>query len=214
MRRTKTDTRDTDSHLSAPAGRARQGSVPGRDTPRAKIFRIDKGKLQVCSLMDQKKVRSGGHEAFVSERQLARLTASWPMAKLVEIWNGLPRVKGTDRFTDRKIAVRRIWKAVQRLEVDSSRTQAVHRGLHRRSATQVASNSLAPASSSARSTKADQILALLKRPSGATLKTIMAVTGWQAHSVRGFISGQLRKRMGLEVRSLERNGDRVYTIRS
>jgi hypothetical protein len=54
----------------------------------------------------------------------------------------------------------------------------------------------------------------LKRPSGATLKAIMAVTGWQAHSVRGFISWHLRKRMGLEVQSLERNGDRVYIIRS
>ena len=106
MRRTKTDTRNTNSHPSAAAGRARQRSVPGRGARRAKIFRIDKGKLQVCSLMEQKKVRSGGRESFVSERQLARLTASWPMARLVGIWNGLPGVKGTDRFIDRKTAVR------------------------------------------------------------------------------------------------------------
>jgi hypothetical protein len=212
MRRTKTDMPNTDSHPSAPADRARQRSVPGRDSRRAKIFRIDKGKLQVCSLMEQKKVRSGGRESFVSERQLARLTASWPMARLVGIWNSLPGVKGTDRFTDRKTAVRRIWKAIQRLEVDP-RTQAVHSGLQRNSASQAARNSRAP-DSRARSTKADQIIALLKRPSGATLKAIMAVTGWQAHSVRGFISGHLRKRMGLEVQSLERNGDRVYIIRS
>jgi hypothetical protein len=213
MRRTKPDTRNTDSHPSGPAGHVRQRSVPGRDTRRAKIFHIDNGKLQVCSVMAQKKVRSGGREVFVSERQLARLAASWPMARLVGIWNGLPGVKGTDRFTDRKTAVRRIWRAVQRLEVDSSRTQAVHSVLQRRSPSRAASNSIAP-DSGARSTKGDQIIALLKRPSGATLKSIMAVTGWQAHSVRGFISGHLRKRMGLEVQSLERNGDRVYTVRS
>jgi Protein of unknown function (DUF3489) len=213
MRRTKTDTRNTDSHPSAPVGRARQRSVPRRDVRRAKIFRIDKGKLQVYSLMNQKKVRSRGREAFFSERQLARLTAGWPMSQLAGMWNGLPGVKPVDRFTDRKTAVRRIWKAVQRLKVDSSRTQAVPSGLERRSASRATSNSLAP-ESSPRSTKADQIIGLLKRPSGATLKSIMAVTGWQAHSVRGFISGQLRKRMGLEVHSFDRKGDRVYTIRS
>jgi hypothetical protein len=135
--------------------------------------------------MDQKKVRSGGREAFVSERQLARLTASWPTARLEGMSNGLPGVKPVDRFTDRKTAVRRIWKAVRKVE--SSRTQAVPSGLQRRSPCRPTSNSLAP-DGSARSTKADHIIGLLKRPSGATLESIMAVTGWQAHSVRGFVS--------------------------
>jgi hypothetical protein len=61
-------------------------------------------------------------------------------------------------------------------------------------------------------TKAAQILALLKRPAGATLKTIMVVTGWQAHSVRGFISGHLVKKMKLRVKSFRQNGKRVYAI--
>jgi hypothetical protein len=135
------------------------------------------------------------------------------MARLVRIWNSLSGVKRTDRFTDRKTAVRRIWKAIQRLEVDSCGTLAVHSRLQRNSARQAARNSRA-LDSGVTATKADQIIALLKRPSGATLKSIMAVTGWQAHSVRGFISGQLRKRMGLEVQSLERDGNRIYTIRS
>jgi hypothetical protein len=57
-------------------------------------------------------------------------------------------------------------------------------------------------------------MALLKRPEGATLKAIMAATGWQAHSVRGFLSGQLNKRMGLKVKSFKRDGERVYRVRS
>jgi hypothetical protein len=65
-----------------------------------------------------------------------------------------------------------------------------------------------------RKTKADQILALMKQPDGATLKSIMKVTRWQAHSVRGFISGHLVKKMGLEVQSFRRDGERVYAITS
>jgi hypothetical protein len=42
----------------------------------------------------------------------------------------------------------------------------------------------------------------------------MSATGWQAHSIRGFISAQLGKRMGLRVKSFTRAGERVYKIRS
>ena len=63
-------------------------------------------------------------------------------------------------------------------------------------------------------TKTDRILALLTQPSGATLKAIMTATGWQSHSVRGFISGQLVKKMGLRVKSYRRDGERVYAIES
>jgi Protein of unknown function (DUF3489) len=63
-----------------------------------------------------------------------------------------------------------------------------------------------------RRTKVDQILDLLKQPQGATLKAIMVTTGWQAHSVRGFISGYVLKKMGLRVKSSRENGERVYAI--
>lgn len=62
-------------------------------------------------------------------------------------------------------------------------------------------------------TKTERIIALLKQPSGATLQALMAATGWQSHSVRGFISGQLSKKMGLRIRSFKREGERVYRIR-
>jgi len=65
-----------------------------------------------------------------------------------------------------------------------------------------------------RVTKAANILALLKQSGGATLKGIMATTGWQAHSVRGFISGHLVKKLGIQVQSLRCDGERVYKIQS
>ena len=59
------------------------------------------------------------------------------------------------------------------------------------------------------------MLELLKRPGGASLKELMKVTGWQAHSVRGFLSGTVGKKMGLNVTSTKgENGERTYSIES
>jgi hypothetical protein len=61
--------------------------------------------------------------------------------------------------------------------------------------------------------KTETILGLMKEPGGTTLKAIMEATNWQAHSVRGFISGTLGKKMGLTVISTKaENGERTYTI--
>jgi len=59
--------------------------------------------------------------------------------------------------------------------------------------------------------KTAKILDLLKRPVGVTLKELVKVTDWQAHSVRGFLSGAVGKRMGISVEStLRADGERVY----
>jgi len=61
--------------------------------------------------------------------------------------------------------------------------------------------------------KAAKILDLLKRPEGATLKGLMKATDWQAHSVRGFLSGTIGKTMGLKVASTKtEDGERTYSI--
>ena len=62
--------------------------------------------------------------------------------------------------------------------------------------------------------KAQKIIELLKRPEGATLAAIMKATDWQAHSVRGFISGTLTKKMGLTITSSkDEGGERTYAIK-
>ena len=61
--------------------------------------------------------------------------------------------------------------------------------------------------------KTEKVLDLLKRAGGASLKDIMKATDWQAHSVRGFISGTLGKKMGLKIESTKReDGERVYSL--
>src|SRR5258705_13875529 len=62
--------------------------------------------------------------------------------------------------------------------------------------------------------KAPEILELLKRPGGASSKELMKATGWQPHSVRGFLSGTIGKKMGLAVTSTKsENGERNYSIK-
>jgi hypothetical protein len=64
-------------------------------------------------------------------------------------------------------------------------------------------------------TKTAKILALLGRPDGASLQELKKATGWQAHSVRGFLSGALKKKMGLRVDSIKRDtGERAYRLTS
>jgi hypothetical protein len=64
-------------------------------------------------------------------------------------------------------------------------------------------------------TKTAKILALLGRADGASLQELRKATGWQAHSVRGFLSGALKKKMGLRVDSTKRDsGERVYRLTS
>src|ERR1700683_472641 len=59
--------------------------------------------------------------SFTSQKELAKLTAAWPIARLVETWNSFAGVtpfadlKPVKRFTDRKAAMARIWTAVKRM---------------------------------------------------------------------------------------------------
>lgn len=62
-------------------------------------------------------------------------------------------------------------------------------------------------------TKQAVVIAMLEGGEGATIEEIMATTGWQAHTARGFLSGALRKRLGLAVQSVKVDGrGRVYRI--
>ena len=54
---------------------------------------------------------------------------------------------------------------------------------------------------------------MIRRPKGATLAELAKLSGWQNHSIRGFLSGAVSKKMGLTVESTRReDGERVYSI--
>lgn len=71
---------------------------------------------------------------------------------------------------------------------------------------------VSPALESAGTSKQARLISLMSVPSGATIDQMMTLTGWQAHTVRGAISGVLRKRLGLNVVCAGAAGSRSYRI--
>lgn len=127
---------------------------------------------------------------FETAKELAKATAEWPVSRLAEIWNKLPLegLKPVKKFMDRKTAVARIWAAIQHLTPVTG--PVAQEG-----------------------SKKAVILAMLRSPEGATLGQIIEATGWQPHTVRGFISGAIGKQLGLKVESTRtETGERRYRI--
>ena len=142
---------------------------------------------------------------FASDKELAEITAEWPVTRLVAIWNKLPRVKSVARFASRSIAIQRIWTAVQAQrpllgqDCEASDNSEQHLRIRKDSAKHT--------------TKTAKIIALLKRDSGATIIELMEASKWRRHSVRGFVS-RLPQRFGFRIKSFTRGGERAYRIQS
>src|ERR1700691_1988934 len=78
-----------------------------------------------------------------------------------------------------------------------------------------AANANNPATAPRAGSKTETILDLLKRPGGVSLKELVKATGWQPHSVRGFLSGTIGKKMKTPVESFQSSeGDRSYRLPS
>jgi hypothetical protein len=175
-----------------------------------------------------------GQEQFASEKELGKLAATWPGDRLVEIWNSFAGVAGfgadlrpVKKFTDRKSAVARIWKAIQKLDVPAGPENAAStpetaaaapkgaKGAPKKAKARKATTATDGAPEAREGSKKAIVLELLRRKDGATLAEIAKATDWQNHSIRGFISGALTKKMGLKVESSKNeSGERSYRIPS
>src|SRR3954471_20446639 len=143
--------------------------------------------------------RGNAEKAVLTTKdEWAAIAGTWPLKRLVEIWNALPGVTPVEKFTSRQIALERIWRAVESPEQARGKAQG------KAGQTKVRFRE---------GSKAAQVYALLCRPEGASVGEIQNLTGWQRHSVRGFLSASVRKQ-GRSVRSFERAGERVYRVKS
>jgi hypothetical protein len=181
--------------------------------------------------------------SFRNEAGLAKLAADWPMARLIEIWNSLPGVTPVKKFTSRDTAIRRIWAQIQNLgdpapaaaipEPTPATSEVAPGEITVVPDATPTANDIAPKKARARKeptaeetpkaakesaqpragSRTDIVLGLLRREGGVTAEELMSTTGWQAHSVRGSLSGTVRKKLGLElVSGKAEDGKRVYSL--
>jgi hypothetical protein len=172
------------------------------------IFTID-SENNIAAHGSASEITDKGSEQFTSEKELAQLAAVWPGSCLVDIWNRIPGLTPVKRFTNRAVATARIWRAVQSLALGEHRGDVAPA---RRQAARKPTRQQHP-HTGRKNTKQAQVVSLLKRSGGVTLHHLMRATGWQAHSVRGFISGALGKRLGFKIDSFKNSrGERAYRI--
>ena len=104
--------------------------------------------------------------------------------RLLALWNALPGVEKRRKVGDRDALIDQLWSAIEAL----------------------------PDPDAKRASKQDAVIAMLRRPEGATVDEVASATGWQRHTVRGVFSGTLKKKLGLTLASATEERGRVYRI--
>src|SRR5437762_12357148 len=116
------------------------------------------------------------------ELQAAPLTGK----RLLALWNALPGVEKRKKLGDRAALIDELWSAIEALPE--------------------------PEPDGKRRSKQDEVIAMLCRPEGATVDEVASAMGWQRHTVRGLLSGTLKKKLGLILASAQEERGRVYRI--
>jgi len=176
-----------------------------------------------ASLDDARAAKINNAEYFGSSQELAKLVASWPRTRPAEIWNSFAGIapftdlKPVKKFTNQKVAGERIWTAIQALSANVANPAALvapAKGKRKKDAPNGKRRHTAPAAPTEAGSKKSEVIDLMRRAQGATLAEIMELTGWQAHTVRGFVSGMLIKKLSLNVESFRSNEkERTYRIK-
>jgi Protein of unknown function (DUF3489) len=159
---------------------------------------------------------------FDSQATLAKISSDWPLSRFVEIWNGIPGQSPVKKFQDRKKAVARVWAAIQPLaengqsnEPEDAKPEPSRKaGKPAKKAKPARKAPGKPTGDkvSDRSNKKAEVIAMMKRAKGATLAEIIEATGWQKHTVRGFVS-ILGSKGGQSIESSKNAaGERTYKI--
>src|ERR1700730_13104030 len=127
-----------------------------------------------------------GEIAVASNEQLHAAPLSGK--RLLALWNALPGVEKRRKAGDREALIDQLWSAIEMLTDPEAQPGPK------------------------RSSKQDEVIAMLRRLEGATVDEVASVTGWQRHTVRGVFSGTLKKKLGLILASAKEERGRVSRI--
>jgi hypothetical protein len=127
-----------------------------------------------------------GEVAVASKEELH--AASLSGKQLLALWNALSGVSKRKNVGDRTALIDQLWLAIEALP-DPEPQPDVNRP-----------------------SKQDGVIAMLRRPEGATVDEVVSATGWQRHTVRGVFSGTLKKKFRLTIASAKEERGRVYRI--
>src|SRR5246127_805514 len=108
--------------------------------------------------------------------------------RLLGLWNALPDVEKRKKVGDRGALIDQLWSAIEALPDPEPQPDAK------------------------RPSKQDKVIAMLRRPEGASIDEVANATGWQRHTVRGVFSGTLKKKLGLTLAATIEERGRVYRI--
>ena len=124
-----------------------------------------------------------GEVAVASKEELHAAPLSGK--RLLALWNALPGVEKRRKIGDRGALIDQLWPAIEALPEPE------------------------PPSEAKRPLKQDEVIAMLRRPQGATVDEVARATGWQRHTVRGVFSGTLKKKLGLTLASAKEERGRI-----
>jgi hypothetical protein len=155
-----------------------------QENPPMRIYIIGDDGITLCR--EASTAVSEGEIAVASNEELhaARISGK----QLLALWNALPGVEKRRKVGDRDALIDQLWSAIQLLPDPE------------------------PQSDAKRRSKQDAVIAMLRRPEGATVDEVASTTGWQRHTVRGVFSGTLKKKLGLTLASAQEERGRVYRI--
>ena len=192
-----------------------------------KHFTID-AENNITVHASRKAARETDAGVFATEEQFADVIGP-DNKRLIEIWNSLPGVKAVTKFTSRKTATERIWKALESLgeatpaptpepvapqtpDLAPEEVPAKTKATRAKKAPVAATGASGPREGS----KTSRVIEMLKREGGVTLQELMTEMGWQQHTTRALMSagGSLAKKHGLTVVSTKgENGSRTYKLK-
>ena len=201
--------------------------LTARDKPRVQgdarmaTFSInDENNISVWENAEQAAKVADSTATFQSQAELTGISTEWPLSRFVDIWNSIPGQVQVHKFSDRRKAVARIWRAIQPLAPQGEPSTSKAEPLPKKSL-RVDTKTRTPqkkrstpkkntGNSAGRVNKKAAVIAMMKRAKGATLPEIMQATSWQAHTVRGFIS-ILGSKGGHKIESTKNAaGERTY----